>query len=281
MLVERRSQKKVVWPGGARVALLMTVDFEAEEDLHSFPNGKINYQDYSARQYGGRCGMWRLLEVFDKHDIKATVFICGAVVENYPEASKAVKERGHDVAAHTYAHEYLWRLNEEEERQVYPKARSAFERVLGERPYGWRSCFISDRSVGLTLEHGYKWDSSLWNDDLPYILEGNGRRMVEIPGFAINADVSFLGEPATSAYSTGKHGIVRDQDLAWRDEFDACYEKGAVTPTMQTICIHCYLTGRPGPSKALDDFLAYTKKFPGVWYASYSDVANWWLKQGY
>ncbi len=29
------------------------------------------------------------------------------------------------------------------------------------------------------------------------------------------------------------------------------------------------------------DFKNVTKKFPGVWYASYSEVANWWLEQGY
>ncbi len=280
MIVERRPQQKIAWPGGARVALLMTVDFEAEEDLHSFPNNKINYQDFSARQYGGRRGIWRLLDVFSKHQVKGTFFICGAVVEKYPDASRAVLERGHDIAAHTYAHEYLWRLTEEEERQVYPKAFAAFESVLGVKPPGWRSCFISDRSIGLTLENGFEWDSSLWNDDLPYILERDGKRMVEIP-FTINNDVSFLGEPCASAYSSGKNGIVRDMDVAWRAEFDACYEKGASVPAMQTICLHCYLTGRPGPSKALDDFLAYTKGFPDVWYASYSDVANWWLEQGY
>ncbi|MDO8689720.1 MAG: hypothetical protein Q7R39_06865 [Dehalococcoidia bacterium] len=55
----------------------------------------------------------------------------------------------------------------------------------------------------------------------------------------------------------------------------------AIAPLPFDHLLHCYLTGRPGPSKGLDDFLAYTKKFPDVWYASYSDVANWWLAQGY
>lgn len=280
MLVERRPQRKVEWPNGARVALLITVDFEAEEDLHLFPNGKINYQDFSARQYGGRCGIWRVLDIFDKHDIKGTFFICGGVVENYPEAARAVKERGHDAAAHTYHHEYLWRLTEEEERAVYPQAISVFERVLGERAYGWRSCYISDRSIGLTLEHGFMWDSSLWNDDLPYVFERGGKRMVEIP-FTINNDVSFVGEPVTTSFSSGKYGITRDATQGWKEEFDACYERGATTPTMQTMCVHPFLIGRPGNSRALDDFIAYTKKFPGVWYARYVDVAQWWLEQGY
>ncbi len=283
MLVERRPQRKVEWPGGARVALLLTVDLEAEEDLHPFPNGKINYKDFSTRQYGGRCGVWRVLEILDRHNIKATFFICGAAVENYPEASKAIKARGHDVAAHTYHHEYLFRLNEEEEREVFHKTIAAFETVLGERPYGWRGCFISERSLGLSLEYGFKWESTQWNDDLPSVLEEEGKRMVEIP-FLFHNDVNFLGEPvmtpSPTPLSSGKLGIVRNATLAWQDEFDACYERGATTPTMLTICVHPYLIGRPGPSKALDDFLAYTKKFVGVWYGRYTDVANWWLEQG-
>jgi hypothetical protein len=42
------------------------------------------------------------------------------------------------------------------------------------------------------------------------------------------------------------------------------------------LTIPAYLCGRP---KAIDDFLAYTRQFPDVWYATQREIANWWLKQ--
>ena len=43
-----------------------------------FADGQVDPFDYSERQYGGRRGAWRLLEIMDKHNVLGTWIICGA-----------------------------------------------------------------------------------------------------------------------------------------------------------------------------------------------------------
>ena len=40
-------------------------------------------------EFGGRVGIWRLIALFDSHDIKATIFTPGRIRELYPEALRA------------------------------------------------------------------------------------------------------------------------------------------------------------------------------------------------
>ena len=40
-------------------------------------------------EFGGRVGIWRLIELFDSHSINATIFTPGRICELYPQALKA------------------------------------------------------------------------------------------------------------------------------------------------------------------------------------------------
>ena len=43
---------------------------------------------------------------------------------------------------------------------------------------GWRTCFASHHTIDLLLEHfDFEWDASIWNDDLPYMIEGYGKKL--------------------------------------------------------------------------------------------------------
>src|SRR3989338_15090 len=44
---------------------------------------------------------------------------------------------------------------------------------------------------------------------------------------------------------------------------------------------HPYISSRPGRAKALRGLIQYMKKQKGVWLATGSEVAEWWLKQGF
>jgi len=45
---------------------------------------------------------------------------------------------------------------------------------------------------------------------------------------------------------------------------------------MMSVGLHCRIIGRPGRIRALDDFVAYAKAFPEVWFATRLDIARWW-----
>ena len=79
------------WPGGARVAVMLTFDFDAEFLRISRAESKgtkIGFTDQSRGEYGPHTGLARCLQVLENHGVKATFFVPGAVVERYPEQVK-------------------------------------------------------------------------------------------------------------------------------------------------------------------------------------------------
>lgn len=48
----------------------------------------------------------RILDILNEHDVKATFFILGKMVDANPEVLKRVHNEGHAIAHHTYSHDY-------------------------------------------------------------------------------------------------------------------------------------------------------------------------------
>lgn len=48
-----------------------------------------------------------IIKVLDKYDVKATFFVLGVNVKNYPETMMAVMQKGHEIANHTFSHHIL------------------------------------------------------------------------------------------------------------------------------------------------------------------------------
>ena len=72
-------------------------------------------------EFGPRVGIWRILDLLDKYEIKATFFVPGWTAESYPEPVKEIDKRGHEVAHHGYNHLWANKLNIEEERSEIEK----------------------------------------------------------------------------------------------------------------------------------------------------------------
>ena len=99
------------WPNGSRIAIALTVMFE------TWPEGKwppyaaqrwqpkpgaLDHQSITFAQYGGKAGIWRILNILDKAGMPATFCTNAHSVEVYPDAAKQVVKCGHDFAAHGY-----------------------------------------------------------------------------------------------------------------------------------------------------------------------------------
>lgn len=55
-------------------------------------------------EFGGRVGIWRLIELVDAHGVKATVFTPGRACELYLQALHAAVRSGHELADHMWEH---------------------------------------------------------------------------------------------------------------------------------------------------------------------------------
>ena len=52
--------------------------------------------------YGARVGVWRLLNLFEKHGVKVTVYAVGQALEMNPPVARAFVDGGHEIASHAY-----------------------------------------------------------------------------------------------------------------------------------------------------------------------------------
>lgn len=48
-----------------------------------------------------------ILQVLEKYNIKATFFVIGQNVDNYPDCFKKILSKGHEIGNHTYSHQSL------------------------------------------------------------------------------------------------------------------------------------------------------------------------------
>ncbi|MCQ0021151.1 polysaccharide deacetylase family protein [Actinomadura madurae] len=89
------------WPDGTRIAVNFTADFDAMllRRLLDEPPMQL-----AKGEFGGRVGVWRLLDLFDGHAVKTTLFVPGRISELYPDAVRAWARSGHEIADHMWEH---------------------------------------------------------------------------------------------------------------------------------------------------------------------------------
>lgn len=109
----------------------------------------------------------RLLDLFERHEARATCFVLGWVAERHPALVREIRERGHDVASHGYGHELLWRLGADRFRDDVRRASRVIEAATGVRPRGYRapSFSIDERSrwaLATLAREGFAYDSSIF-----------------------------------------------------------------------------------------------------------------------
>lgn len=73
----------------------------------------------------------KLLEILKKHDVLATFFDIGSLMEKYPEIVKKEVEAGCDVGGHTYSHVNLNSLSQSQAKEEILKVKSAFKSATG------------------------------------------------------------------------------------------------------------------------------------------------------
>src|SRR6201981_1520989 len=124
----------LTWPEGVRIAVNFTCDFDAMllRRLLNEPPMQL-----AKGEFGGRVGIWRLVELFDAHSVKATIFTPGRICELYPEALRAVVESGHEIADHMWEHRVPKEPALAEDHLA--KTVAALQRVAGRGPIGTRT----------------------------------------------------------------------------------------------------------------------------------------------
>ena len=234
------------WPGNARIAININLNFEGGGERSILDGdgqsetiltdiGAAAYPDRRyllvelVFEYGSRVGVWRLLRILKRFDVKATILGVVRALEACPDAVAAFLEEGHEIASHGYRWIDYNLLDETTEREHMRLAINGISALTGEPPVG---CFTGRSSVNtrrLIAEAGnFLYDRDYLGDELPFWTKVANRDHLVIP-YSLETNDNRFDE---------NRGFGSAEDFAryMIDCFDLLYEEGAEAPKLMSSC---------------------------------------------
>ena len=257
------------WPGGARVAVLLSYDVD-NETIQGLRTGNINIGQLSQGQYGSRVALPRIVKLMDEQEIPATFFFPAWSLKLAPEQAGIIQQSGrHEIGVHGWIHELNTSLDGATESRLLAQAVDQIEAITGTRPVGYRapSWNHSPNTLQIVRDMGFLYESSLMHDDRPYELlqDGEPTGVVELPVEWILDDAPLLN-PLGSRYMN-----PRDVMQVWMDEFDKAWEEG----TMFLLTMHPHVIGHRSRLVALEGLIEHIKSKDQVWFATHEQAAHY------
>jgi allantoinase len=258
-------REPIRWPGGAHVAVTWTVIFEYFTGLGAADRAL----------YGGRRGVWRLLDQFDLHGIKGSFLVSGSAAERFPSAVEEIHSRGHEIAGYGYSSDRLLDAlpPDEAEKDVLHTLKVLAD-ITGERPVGWVSPELhpGDGTLAVLAEAGMMWNGDFPNDDLPYSIRVNGTPLLIIPYTKESDDYAIYQEGGQ---------LPSVWTRCFCDGLDVLHEEGITHPKMLNASIRAHIMGRSVGTKAIVEAIRYAKSMPNLWMTTRTEIAKWWLDNKY
>jgi peptidoglycan/xylan/chitin deacetylase (PgdA/CDA1 family) len=262
------------WPGGARVAVLLSFDVD-NETVHGLRDGEVSIGPLSEGQYGSRRALPRVLELLTEEDVPASFFFPAWSLKIAPEQADMIQSapQGHEIAVHGWIHERNTALDGPTERRLLEQAVATLTEITGERPVGYRapSWNFSPNTLQIVRDLGFLYESSLMADDRPYeiLAEGEATGMVELP-VSWKLDDAPLFNPLGARYAS-----PREVMQVWIDAFDVAWEEG----TMFLLTMHPHVIGHRSRIVALKGLIEHIQGRPGVWFGTHEEAARWVRQQ--
>ena len=267
-----RSLQPKQWPGGARVAVLLSFDVDNESVSLRFAEPTIGA--LSQGEYGARVALGRVVSLLDRYRIPASFFIPAVSLMLHPEMADVIKAAGHhEFAVHGWIHEMNTVVPADVERDLVRRALEYLTRVTGTRPVGYRapSWNFSPATLSIIRDLGFTYESSMMSDDRPYELlqDGQPTGIVEIPVEWILDDAPLFNVQGAN------YASPRDVAQVWIDEFDRAWEEG----TMFVLTMHPHISGHRSRIVALELLIAHMRAKGNVWFATHRQAAEYVKQQ--
>jgi allantoinase len=272
------------WPEGARLAFCVLVNLEHTE--WQPPAGSVQviapvggtkprpFPDYtrlSHQEYGHRVGIFRLLDVLEKHGLKATVAMDALTAEHYPYLVRHCLGRGCEIIGHGIAASQVIssKMSAADERAYIQTAVETLKRATGQAPRGWLGPQYgeSPRTPQLLAEAGMRYVCDWANDEQPYRMNTAAGELCALPIMLELDDLHALGERAVP--------ITRYAELL-QESFDTLYRDGAQSGRLLVLHMHPWLIGQPFRIRYLDAALGVMMRHQEVWPAHGSTIIDWY-----
>jgi peptidoglycan-N-acetylglucosamine deacetylase len=259
------------WPDGHRAALSLTFDVDAESAILAVDPvyaGRLSTMSHQA--YGPKVGVPRILRMLERVGVRATFFVPGLTADLHPDTVEAILAAGHEVGHHGHSHVPYHRMSDDEQRRDLERAFESLELAGGVRPEGFRAPWweLTNSTPAILAEFGLAWDSSMMDDDRPYLLDTGDGTLVELPVHWMLDDweqYAFLPEPNIGAVIESPAKVL---DL-WGGELDALAGEGG----LMIHTSHPFLSGRASRVATLERLVERARGLEGVWVAPLGEIA--------
>lgn len=227
--------------------------------------------NYGWRDYGPRVGIWRLMEILDAFDLRATSLLNSEVVERHPEIIEEGQKRGWCWVGHGGNNStWLVGLDREEEKSYLERVTTTIEQATGTRPRGWLGPALTESPVTneLLAELGYTYSLNWGIDDEPVPMRAKGGSFISVPYSAELNDIpAFALQGQTGPDFAG--AII--------DQFDQLLAEGETRPRVMGFGIHPFLTGQPYRARRFVAALEHMSKHrDDVWFTTSDEIADWY-----
>lgn len=276
---KKATQGQQFWPGGARLVISISMQFEAggqppkgtdspfpKVDLPASVPADLAANTWFA--YGYREGVPRMLDLWDKHGIKVTSHMIGEAAQRQPALARDIVGRGHEAAGHGPRWSSQYAMSRSKERKFIQEAADMVEQVTGQRPTGYNCNWLrrGPNTLSLLQELGYTYHIDDLSRDEPFIEKVDGKDFVVVPYTLRNNDILLIeGRNFTP-------GQFLDQIKL---DFDQLYEEGLNRRRMMSISAHDRISGLPAMVRVWDEFLRYAKSHPGVAFMRKDEIAKY------
>lgn len=268
------SGRPFAWPNGKRIAVTVTVMLETWSEGKPPPYGvqatalkpgAVDHGGIAWGSYGGKVGVWRIIELLGRHRLRGTFCVNAKCAELYPEAVAQIVKSGHDVAGHGYVQdELLAYLAPEEESRTIRRCLDLLEGATGARPLGWLSPVLAytEHTRNFLAAEKLLWHGDARDADLPHVAETDAGPIVHIPASDFTDNRVLRASPM----------VLWE---VYKETFDYLYLREP--PAFLALSMHCHNGGRPLVTAIFDKIFRYLAQFPDVWFASYGEIARWVL----
>lgn len=271
----------VQWPDGKSVALWVCVSLEwfpiTPSDMPFRAPGHMqtaypDYRHYTARDYGNRVGVYRLLDAFARAGVRASFATNAAITARYPELVADIVAAGHEIIAHSTDMNgtIASGLAIDDERALIAASLDGLASATGARPTGWLSIARSQswHTADLLAAAGVTYCCDWVNDELPYRF-ANG--LINLP---LNHELSDRQIITVQQHSADSYA----QQM--RDAYDwLAAEAARFGGRMLPLHVTPYIMGLPYRIAAFETLLADLAARPSCWSATGGAIVDAWAAQ--
>ena len=129
---------------------VLSVDLEDWFCVHNLSQ-VIDREQWNTYEFRVEQNTLRLLNIFDKHQVKATFFVLCWIAEKLPDLIKEIAKRNHEIASHGYSHQLLTHMTPSEFEDDLEKSLNAIQQC------GIKQNIIGFRAPSFTIVNKTKW----------------------------------------------------------------------------------------------------------------------------